>query len=73
MRRLCNAHEVLLILDESSRAGVTEMVLVIGAIRPTISSIARLTNRTSLLRIGDLDERLAIENAATAMLAKKRG
>ena len=31
MRRLCNAHEVLLILDESSRAGVTEMVLVIGA------------------------------------------
>jgi hypothetical protein len=49
------------------------MVLVIGAIRPTISSIARLTNRTSLLRIGDLDERLAIENAATVMLAKKRG
>ena len=40
--------------------------------RPTLASVARLMNRaSSLLRIGDLDERISIENQATLMLAKK--
>ena len=55
-------------------AGVTEMVLGYRGDKPTIAAIARVTNRAShLLRIGDLDERLEIENGATVMLAKKHG
>ena len=54
--------------------GVTEMVLGYRGDKPTIAAIARVTNRAShLLRIGDLDERLEIENGATVMLAKKHG
>jgi hypothetical protein len=55
-------------------AAVTETVLGYRGDKPTIAAIARVTNRAShLLRIGDLDERLEIENAATVLLAKKHG
>jgi hypothetical protein len=43
-----------------------------GDDKPTLSAVARLMNRASgLLRIGDLDERLEVENTATVALAKK--
>jgi hypothetical protein len=53
---------------------VTEIVLQHRGDKPTIASIARVTNRAShLLRIGDLDERLETENAATIQIAKRQG
>jgi hypothetical protein len=43
-----------------------------GDDKPTLSAVARLMNRASgLLRIGDLDERLEVENKATIALAQK--
>jgi hypothetical protein len=53
-------------------ASVVELVIKFREDRPTIAAIARVTNRAShLLRIGGLDERLEVENAATIALAKK--
>jgi hypothetical protein len=43
-----------------------------GDDKPTLSAVARLMNRASgLLRIGDVDERLEVENKATIALAQK--
>ena len=40
--------------------------------KPTLASIARVCGRASrLLRISDLDERMACENAATIQLAER--
>jgi hypothetical protein len=53
---------------------ISEIVLRFREDKPTIAAIARVTNRAShLLRIGALDERLEVENAATVQLAKKHG
>ena len=53
-------------------ASVVELVIKFREDKPTIAAIARVTNRAShLLRIGGLDERLEVENAATIALAKK--
>jgi nitrate reductase beta subunit len=41
---------------------------------PTLSDLARLVSAASrVLHVRDLDERIAVENAAVMVLAKKRG
>lgn len=55
-------------------AGIVESVLSFrGTAKPTLNDLSRIANRGSHLLRLDADERAEVENAATLLVAKKRG